>query len=292
MSYPVPSDHRIEYDRDGSRIFVYPTTNPEEAMEITGTKFVEDQNDESSSTGWNRGGGNPYPSSDERRVQSWVILFPQPMTLTHWHSNGSLHGAGPGLLEWSSDTNDGYDGTWTPHGSPGAGVVNTTDPTAYRSPVALASTPSNVKAVRYTFRVESSSNIQRSLHLYGGPTGESNSLTFWHATEDRSPTSLEMDLGPIMQGSFGGASFRVKNLATELATTSVVVSAEALTDTQYADLVEFSLDESTWTKTVNVGDLDPGQISQVVHMRLPIGTGATVGPKTFRIVAEGEDSGS
>lgn len=165
-------------------------------------------------------------------------------------------------FQWSPDTTNGVDGTWT-------SVAITTavySRTALRTNIA----PLSLTGVR-SIRTRDTGFDPRvsNIHLFGTPSaGEDlQRVAVWHSELDQRLGPASLDWGDAIQGSQEVRQFRVKNLHPTLTAQGVTVTREALTDTAFRDAMDLSDDGSIFGISVAVGDLGPGQISPVLHVR-------------------------
>jgi len=276
VPYPIPTVHRFAYDRDGTIVlFVLIATNATTVLNSTQRRSINGE----TAVGW---GGNDTPAGFRPGSAYVIWLFPVPTTLTHYMivaANVST------TWQWSTDTTDGINGTWN-------NVTVTYDdsvPSDYRSPRAFTGQPfASVRGLRASSSWGDGSAFLHAAHVYGTPTSSSpDQLQIWNPSSDVRVTIP--DLGSLATGADSvSLPFRVKNVSASIPTTDVVVSADAITDTGTAAGVDFSSDGSTWFSTLNVGDLDPGDISAVTYMRVNGSDLGGIGPKTFRILAVGD----
>jgi hypothetical protein len=113
-----------------------------------------------------------------------------------------------GILSTSTDTTDGYDGTWTQREANSTTVVGSRG--GVRSVKAVDWT--GVKGVRLQFQATVFANPQLHVfHLYGTPVTPTNRLRFWHPTLDQAVTGAYFDFGDVAAGQTYVRQFRLKN---------------------------------------------------------------------------------
>lgn len=266
--YPDPPGPRVTYDRDGSTA-VQLDGSGNYVGDLTQAQ-VETINDE---------------SDDHYAVGSgWVaVIFPQLMDVSHtlFVKAETGYTRGP---EWSADTTNGEDGTWTAFGD---GTDQTNNELHWRDGWREVNL-TGVKAIRYgASSSHSTRDNVRAVHFYGAPSSApTDGLWLWKAATDVLLDGTEFDFGDLAQDSQHSEPFRVHNYGSEVAT-AVEVSAEALTYADYVPYVEFSDDAgSTWAATLSIGDLAAGATSGEILVRLTVPDGADLGKWTVRIVAE------
>ena len=193
--------------------------------------------------------------------------------------------------EYSSDTNDGTDGTWSTFSATFSNFSqhdNITDAAKpfYRSDIAPVSL-SNVKGVRvrYNDPVYGATTRLAVFHIYGSrPTSGVNRLAFWHPSSDTALTAAYLDFGDIAQGTSVTRQFRIKNLSGSLTANTITASFSDLTP-EYSGNVQLSTDNSTYSASINVGNLASGAISSVLYVRRTVPGGETTTQRQARLLA-------
>jgi hypothetical protein len=195
-------------------------------------------------------------------------------------------------IEVSTNTTNGVDGTWT---------VLTSDYTlikhagssalSWRTGIPALSA-SGVKAVRYkAYRTiaNGTSMTMIAFHLYGSPSAGQNTRKFalWHPTLDQKLGANHLDWGDASRNSGETRMFRVKNLTPDMKATGFQFSYEALTDATPTQVGQhsLSLDGSTYSSTVSIGELAPGAISPVIYARRVTASTAALGVWALRLKA-------
>ena len=280
-AYPDVPAPRMAYDRDGTycgrtdTAFGSPPTEMSNAQKTT-------LNDESVLTHIDQGLGGDV---------GYVFVFPEPrdikgfvtqVTGTSGDTNLSWSGA------WSTNTTNGIDGTWTaltgttrsPHGD-----------AAQRSGIIALNGPA-AKGFRFQVTMVSGSNnaFLQTIHLYGAPSaGQApNRLRGWHPTLDEEIGGAYFDWGDVPRSSTIYRDFRIKNPSATLTAQNVTLTREALTDVSPSNVSQhmFSTDGgSTWFNSVNIGDLDPGEISSIITLRRDSVSNAVLSVHALRLVA-------
>lgn len=157
----------------------------------------------------------------------------------------------------------------------------------WRDPQAV--TVTGVRSIRGSVTGGSGGGWISGLHLYGTyAAGEDvDRLEFWHPTLDQRAPAINFDLGDVPRGTTTDKQFRIKNLSDTLTANGIVLSADSLTDTtpSFEAMHTFST-TGTYTGTLNIGTLSPGQISSVVTVRQVVPIGAQLSKWTTRLRAE------
>lgn len=200
-----------------------------------------------------------------------ALLFPQPIDLDAVFiagdpSNNDLSAA---TLQWSNDTTNGEDGTWT--------NITYTMGTTERQPVpdfrsdVRAAVATGITAIRVT-RTGTNANIKvYAWHLFGLPSTlpSGQNLAIWHPVLDQPVGGAHFDWGDAARSALDEIDFRVKNLSASQQANSVTVgaidssdSSPSFTDAHYFDA------GSGFGATASLGNLAAGTISGVVTCRL------------------------
>lgn len=279
-AYPDPPNHRIAYDRDGAKIVRLDENNN---ISEPSQGSVENLADESGSSVDVIGGntaGREYI----------VFLLPAPFTITHYffgEADANLDSAiGNKILESSDDSTNGLDGSWTSHGA--FSTTYDADSDDWRDKITALDTPISAQsAIRFGYTPERSNGI-RYLHLYGTYDSPPE-LRIWDPDTDQRVAPAHLDWGDAQRGTSDQRRFRVKNTSADERAESVVVSLEALTDTTPSNVDQHDLsddDGSTWSASIDIGDLDPGEISGELLVRRDLQSDADLGVWALRMLAE------
>lgn len=279
-NYPDVPAPRIAYDLDGTVIALLDTNGANPSQQTQG--WAQTINNESTdNNGIGTGTGN------NRYV---VFIFPEPRDIVAYFvafTTGTALGAN--LLDTSVDTTTGVDGTWVARGSYSA--ASTTVPN-YRTAITTPGSPfTGIKAIRFKANQGSSFGLPlESIHLYGNPStvmGTVDKLVFWHPTLDQPLGAAGLDFGNAPRSTADTKQFRVKNCSPSKTANSIGLSISVLTDTSptVASQHTLSTDGSTFTATVNIGNLAPGAISSVVTLRRNLLSNAVLSIWALRIPA-------
>jgi hypothetical protein len=267
-NYPDVPGPRIAYDRDGSVAFyVHPYTGEVFQLNPTNTRTIADD----SASGVDAVGD----------VGRFGVIFPVAHDLVGIYLAVT---ANNWLMEVSADTTNGVDGTWTQVG-PSPFPNNDGQPTTQRSSIqSLAA--NGVKAVRSSRLTGGDFFTIRTLHVYGSPSSPPDRLRIWHPSLDQEVGGAYFDWGNVPRGAVLQRQFRIKN-GRSLTAQGVSVSVETLTEASppVVPMYAFSLDGTTWSANLALGNLGPGATSAVVTARLACDPAAQLGLWAQRIVA-------
>jgi len=195
--------------------------------------------------------------------------------------------------EYSTDTTDGTDGTWTAltvtFGNIGQHDQGSDNPKPYyRSDIATLAL-SNVKGIRVRWNGAAnwSSNARIFvLHIYGSrPTAGVNRLAFWHPSSDQAIGAAALDFGDIAQGVSVTKQFRVKNLSSSLTANTITVQVSDLLPEYTGTGLQVSADNVTYQNSVNIGNLSSGAISPTLYVRRTVPGAETTTQRQARLLA-------
>lgn len=201
-------------------------------------------------------------------------------------------------VQWSADTTNGLDGTWTTVVGVANGHFNNTGAVSprYRNNISAVAL-SGVKGLRVNVNsgVYNGTGMQ-AFHVYGRiSAGQNpNRLELWHPTLDQrigygsvDAANKGFDWGNAARSSAADATFRVKNRSATLTANSVTVSVEALTDgsPSFVNAHYLSDDGTSFGSNVVVPSIGPGGISPVLTLRRSLSATAVLGLAAARVKA-------
>lgn len=271
-SYADVPGPRIAYDRDGTSVYMIDSSNGLTAMTATQIQQLNDENY-----------GNPsiHVYADYRLF----FFFPVAMDLVGYFWSEST-GDAAGVMDVSSDTTNGIDGTWTQVYSQFPMTRYSVSP-GYRSSIVSISR-NNVKGVRFKHPGPYYDIQPRAVHFYGTPTSSSGDrLEFWHPTSDARLGGAALDWGDTPRSSTADLTFRVKNVSSSLTANGVSVTLDAPTDTtpSVSGQHTMSISGGSFGSSVSVGNLTAGSISNVITLRRTTPSNATLSLWTARVLA-------
>lgn len=199
------------------------------------------------------------------------IAFPQAVNITGHNvlvinSSGNLGST----LYYSTDTNDGTDGTWS------------SSQPSNQDTVVSASTYRNITSVNWVgvkgIRLFSylSSPVASTMQvyefgLYG--TWTPATLAGWHPTLDQQIGGADLDFGDIALGTVHTKTFRIKN-GRGLQANTVTISS-TLGEVQTRTGLLFSDDNASWATSIVVPSIAAGAISPVLYVKRTVAPGET-----------------
>lgn len=191
-----------------------------------------------------------------------------------------------GVLQYSTNTTDGLDGTWTTLANPFVNQGSLTPNFRTITPVSL----SGMKGFRARIAVAGGAytGTFATFHLYGSITAGQNvdRLRFWHPTLDQEIDGAYFDFGDQPVGTTITKQFRVKNNSSTLTANTVTLTRDSLSFTEVQTGLTFNTGGADQT-TLNIGNLAPGAISSVITLKRVILANETPVsvPKEGRITA-------
>ncbi|HWU23098.1 MAG TPA: hypothetical protein VN088_16290 [Nocardioides sp.] len=272
-TYPDIPAPRIEYDRDGSKVFYDNNAGAISAVTAASVTALADES---------AGAATPQLGLGRR----FAVMLSAKTDLAGFFVAADCDV----MLETSSDTTSLLDGTWSPL------AATYTPPTqtipAYRTSIVLASA-SGVRAVRLTDEsVSVYAGHIYAWHLYGQPSaGQAiDTLAIWDQTADEPLGAAALDWGDTLQGSSATRQFRIKNLSATKTASGITVLMQALTDAAPTVVSQHELSPDGVTFTVastplSVADLSAGAISPVIYLARNLSGSAQLGPWRQRLVA-------
>lgn len=218
------------------------------------------------------------------------VVFPELRDIVGYFIQ-SLGGMTFTDIQWSTNTTNGQDGTWTALSGENlsyqqAQVAGVAVPS--RTDIRTTAMPLNgAKAFRVHMNDAADEVYLTSLHLYGKPSsGETRFLTLTN-TSDVELTGAYFDFADDPRNNATEDKvFRVKNVHPTLTANSIDVSFNVLTDKSpsFADDYTFSTGGS-FAATQNIGNLAPGASSSDITVRRQTPTNAQLGLETGFILA-------
>lgn len=272
-NYPDVPGHRFAYDKDGTVVEYFVNGQPQGVSQTTMNYMNNDISDD-----W----------TDVDFGGVLVFLFPELRTITGYYSLGAGgYGTYFNSVQWSADTTTGIDGTWTNIPSWQHDISGVLRP-AYRTSIKTGGMPiTGVRAIKGSLvpgRYDFDGFGINAMHFYGTITGVNNRLELWHPTLDQIVDPAYFDWGNVTRGYTYTRQFRVKNVGS-LTANSAATNLETILDTAPPVLAQhmLSLDGSTWTNSVALGNLAPGAISSIVTIRYIVPADADLSVYTLRI---------
>lgn len=189
------------------------------------------------------------------------------------------------LLQWSSDTTNGQDGTWATALASYNGIA-TLNKNDFRSQI-QAMTVTSCTALRFnTLTGSFSSTNMFNFHLYGAidPAGSPNRLRIIDMSN--ADIAAQLDFGNIPQRNTATKQFKVLNNSASQTANNITVTLSASTDATPSIVGQFqvSTDNVAYANAVNIGNLAPGA-STTLYVRDAVASNAQLGSWTARIVA-------
>lgn len=270
--YPDVPGPRMAYHRDGSTGFQI----LDGALTVLTATQLQNVNDENHSTAILEQNINWGP------VYTYGVIFPELRDIVGAYIMATTSSG----FQTSTDTTNGLDGTWTNRTLTvdGLGVASPD----YRTEIQSV-TWSGVKAFRFSVNGTGGGGYQafRTLHLYGRPTTGQVRYLMLTDTAGNEVGGAYFDFGDDPRNGSETKQFRVKNGHSTLTANTIGLSFSVLTNKSpsMADDYTFSADNSTYTATLNVGNLGPGASTADLYVKRTTPNDAALGLETGMIVA-------
>lgn len=281
--YPDDPYYRIPYDDDGAVLFHHDNSSSDVTLMPATTLNSEDLSGVSI-----RGRGGT----------SWFgIIFGEPydidtFLIVYYMSQGSGTST---IIKYSYDTTNGIDGNWTEILFEGNLMVPASDTSIYRNLQRRPLWVEGVISVKWEFRTSgvggTGSGGLRNLHLFGKPSKTGGEfLRFWHPTLDEEVGPAYFDWGDVYVGGPRLRSFRIKNMSSTHTANGIELSIDALTDVGTPTTVDSHSFSSggEFSPTLDVGDLEPQEVSQVFTVQYSPTGAPELGLKWARVMANVE----
>lgn len=225
-----------------------------------------------------------------------AVGFPEPRTVNglYLHTGYDNGGIGTGNFTWeySTDTTDGTDGTWTSvavtfaYMAQHSSSAGTSYP-YYRSDIGLVSL-NNVTGIRVRWSGTGGYDYLSRLyvlHIYGQrPSSGINSLCFWDPSADQAVDHAYLDFGDAAQGEILTRQLRVKNLSGSLTANNITLSVNDLLG-QFNPGLELSTDGTSYTPSINIGNLASGSVSGNFYIRRTVPAAASTTQRSASLIA-------
>jgi hypothetical protein len=214
-----------------------------------------------------------------------ALVFPELRDIAgYFLSVPSVAPTGGKIIQTSSDTTNGQDGTWTTVANPHGGINGNSialSP-AYRTEIKTVEWTS-VRAIRFTV-----TNVFWACHLYG--TISTSLSTERLRVTDISDNDIvaQLDMGNIPQRTSATKQLKISNLSATQTANNITVSINTQVNSDSSPSLigqyQLSTDNIAFANAVNIGNLAPGA-STNIYMKASIAANAQLGPWAARIIA-------
>lgn len=290
--YPDVPAPRLAYDRDGTVGFVIDLSTNSVSQMSAGNLVT--LNDESSGSILLINAGNSTMD------YAYGLIFPELRNIIGVRNFHSGFGqTGGGSLQYTTNSSNGVDGTWTSIGATGYSDVTTGFSSTVLRTGITAISMLGVKGFRIRRNVGpnfgANSWYALTLHLYGSiSAGQTpDRLRMWHPALDEplddntSADGAYLDWGDVVRSTTQDRTFRVKNNSSTLTANSINIAASALTDAAPTLITQYTFsDGGAFGASVTVTSLSPGAISGVITVRRTTPSNAALSLWTLRITAD------
>lgn len=263
-TYPVPTDPQLLLDAD-STIWYVTDTNRQNLASILATEIQNTQD-------WKITTAGPTMSVTATAAKYWIILFPEPRTITaysmRWTQNDSRIDLD--MIRTSTDTTNGQDGTWMQVED--AGMVQSwlnSSETAIRTPK-VVNWPDvmGVEIRVYCTDLTRTASLY-NFNLFG--TSTYSGLNFWDPVLDIPMPGAGFDFGDVFQSGVYTKQFRIKNTDSMTANNVTISSPSTPENGTLYEGLSFSTDGTTFTSSVVLTTIAPGVTTSVLYVRRTVG---------------------
>lgn len=269
--------HRFAYDLDGTYVSMDPINGG--AYTAIDAGLLNDESTDGVATFGFRQSGN-------RRI---AFAFPELRDITgaYVYYTGNI---GTTRFDYSTNTTDGSDGTWTTGPSIGGGWSGRLYPES-RSSIFPISSINGIKGLRLYVTIDGDYQSQTlySVHIYGliSPTQSLERLEWWDPTLNQQVNKAALDFGDVAQGVVSTKQVRLKNLSPTKTAGTVTISADnsAGGETLLATGMTFSADNTTYSNTITIASIAPSAISPIIYVRRTVGAAEPASIRFARIQA-------
>jgi hypothetical protein len=270
-SYPDVPGYRFAYDVDGSLV----TSNEGVTLATASVRALNSESNTTNITG-----------------TDIVMIFPENRDISgiYVRRNSGTTAVATGVF-WSDDTVSGVDGTWHSYGNILSSTTHLKEGTRTDiRPVEIT----NAKALRLSINT-----WLHRIHLYGSISTEqspdrlrvidltNDSTTSDGSTATGSDISSQLDFGNVLQSGSITRQFKVLNNSTAKTASDITVGLNTISDAAPSIIGQYqvSSDNTAYANSINIGNLGPGEESQVLYIRMNVLSNAQLSTWNARIVA-------
>jgi len=216
----------------------------------------------------------------------FVFIFPELRNIVGVFVGTAGH-VRTDTIETSTNTSNGIDGDWVNQGNYDYSTDST--PHSRRTNIHIVDFQ-GVQAIRIR-RPTSGSNSSRlsGIDLYGNVHDIENTtkLRVWHPTDNEEVPGSWFDYGDIPRTADQTKQFRIKNNSGSLSASNISLNLDGLPDVSPSLVGQFqlSIDNTNFVDNLSIGDLGPGEISDVLYARLQVAPDASLGLQQARMSA-------
>lgn len=277
------TQYRIPYDIDGTSVITFSNTNPATNNTTYGpsTSAIKALNSEFGVV--NYAAFQPYNA-----IGNVALVFPQLMDITGYRvwkyvDNASYNNGQNQIIQYSLDTINGYDGTWTNTGQSTLSTLTTAIRSEYRSdPINLS--VNGIKGIRFGYSAASGIPYN-AIHLYGAPS--TPQIKYWHPTLDQELSPSHFDYGYAYRSSTDTKTFRIKNVSSTQIANSITLSFDEAWAPSPTLVSQYTIAKSdlVYGSSVSITSLNPNSISEVLYSKRTMSATAAIGAYSLRVKA-------
>lgn len=276
--YPNVPGYRFAYDEDGTIVTAFAS------QAGNGQVFTLTQGELTTINQNQQGSVVPYYSKVGSSNPYFAFIFPELRSISGYFLSCNVNGVGIGrLLQTSTDTLTGQDGTWNTVANPYSYIAynNTAVSPSYRSAIASI-TANNIKAIRFVV-----SDQLMAFHLYGSIATTQSPDRLRIIDLSNNDIAAQLDFGDIPQRNNATQQFKVVNNSSTKIANNITLTLETNPDASPTLIGQYQLstDNSAYANAINIGTLAPGASSGTLYVRNTVSSTAQLGPWCIRLVA-------
>lgn len=297
--WPDPPSRRMAWDEDGTVALLVKGTL-ESAIELSSVqkKALNDEDPSSMKA--------PEVGFGKTSTHYMTFIFPEKRNITHYYAVIQKHyhysSSSAGVVQWSNDTTNGIDGTWTTvanqwvHNSNNSGGARTplTSPGFPDSRTELQAFPvAGVKAIRFYFTdSQGQESYIHTFHLYGHKAAGETPHRIDFCYEDGSELVQDFDFGDQPRGSVRtwtpaftyniGSGLFLRNRSPDKVAHDVVISLQNLSG-DMINRLSLSKDNISFGTQISYTEIQPLQIVGPVYVKHDVPDITSMGLYTSRL---------
>lgn len=277
------TQYRIPYDIDGTSVIVFNNTNP-----ATNNTVYGPSNGAIKGFNGELGVSGVVAFATYNAIGNVAFVFPQLMDVTGYRAwktsdNAIYIGGQNQVIQYSLDTINGYDGTWTNTGQSTLATLPTAIRSEYRTdPINLSL--NGIKGIRFAFSA-ASGNPYNAIHLYGKPT--TPQIKYWHPTLDEELSPSYFDYGYAYRSSTDTKAFRIKNSSSTQVANTITISFDEAQAASPTLVSQYTIAKSdlVYGSSISITSLNPNSISEVLYSKRTMSATAAIGAYSLRVKA-------
>lgn len=273
-TYPDVPGYRFAYDVDGTNASVFNLANG-----IYTTLSLAQRQSINSNT-------NSATLINSSITEHLILFFPEQRNLSGIMLNAPRTLGG--TLDWSNNTSNGVDGTWTTVTNISTFQLSSVLVPDFRNniyPLSLT----NVTALRLS-NVNEGATTPRgfgNIQLYGSIPTTNSPDRLRIVDLSNNAIAAQLDFGDIRQRNNVTKQFKVVNNSSTKTANNITVTLDVRTDTSPTLIGQYQLstDNTAFANAINIGTLAPGASSGTLYVRDTVSATAQLGPWALKLIA-------